>query len=141
MHFRPLFGKQMSDLPLPTSDRRNGFPGFAVKASAITGSRVLNLKGEDIGNVEGVVIDVISGRVAYLVLSFGGFLGMGERHYAVPWKRLKFDVRANVYILDASREQIENAPGFEKENESQLADEEWNRRLHDYFETLPIWNI
>src|SRR5437016_13986548 len=100
----------MTELPLPTSDRRNAFPGFAVKASSITGTRVLNLKGEDIGNVEGVVIDVISGRVAYLVLSFGGFLGMGEKHYAIPWKRLKFDMRAKAYVLDASREQIENAP-------------------------------
>ena len=81
--------------------------GLTVEASAITGTKVMNLQGEDLGHVEEVVIDAINGRVAYLVISIGGFMGMGETHYSVPWRALRYDQSLDAYILNVNKTQIE----------------------------------
>ena len=115
------------------------FSGLAVKTTNIVGTKVVNRKNEDLGKVEEVVIDVFNGRIAYLVLSFGGFLGLGEKLYAVPWKALHYDTETRVYVLNLTKEQIERAPGFEKETWPEFTDERWNRNVHDYYELPPFW--
>ncbi|MEP7157266.1 MAG: PRC-barrel domain-containing protein [Betaproteobacteria bacterium] len=115
------------------------FSGLAVKTSSIVGTRVVNRQNEDLGKVEEVVIDVFNGRIAYLVLSFGGFLGLGEKLYAVPWKALHYDNDTKVYVLNLSKDQIEHAPGFEKETWPEFTNEGWNRTVHDYYELPPFW--
>lgn len=115
------------------------FSGLAVKTDNIIGTKVVNRQNEDLGNVEEVVIDVFNGRIAYLVLSFGGFLGMGEKLYAVPWKALHYDHESKVYVLNVTRGQIELAPGFEKETWPEFTDERWNRHVHDYYALPPFW--
>ena len=115
------------------------FSGLAVKTTNIVGTKVVNRKNEDLGKVEEVVIDVFNGRIAYLVLSFGGFLGLGEKLYAVPWKALHYDNETRVYVLNLTKEQIERAPGFEKETWPEFTDERWNRNVHDYYELPPFW--
>lgn len=117
------------------------YAGLALKSSSIVGTNVVNLDNQNVGKVEEVVIDVNTGQVAYLVLSFGGFLGVGEKLYAVPWKALHYDRQLEAYVLNVSRQQIENAPGFEKEVWPPLADEAWNRRIHDYYDIPPYWGI
>ena len=82
--------------------------GLTVEASAITGTKVMNLQGEELGHVEEVVIDTINGRVAYLVVSIGGFLGMGETNYSVPWRAVRYDQTLDAYILNVAKTQIEN---------------------------------
>ncbi len=109
--------------------------------SEIAGLRVLNRQGEDIGNVEEVVIDQVDGRAIYFVLSFGGFLGLGAKLYAVPWGRLRFDESRAAYVIDLAREQIENAPHFLRKDLAPLFDAEWNRRLVEYFDALPVWDL
>ena len=62
-----------------------------MSASSLTGDRVVNLAGEDIGKINEIMIDTPTGRIAYAVLSFGGFLGMGDKLFAIPWSRLSLD--------------------------------------------------
>lgn len=115
------------------------FSGLAVKTSRIIGTNVVSTKNEDLGKVEEVVIDVFNGRIAYLVLSFGGFLGMGEKLFAVPWKALHYDNELGVYVLNLTKEQIDRAPGFEKHTWPEFTDERWNRHVHSYYELPPFW--
>ena len=115
------------------------FSGLAVKTSNIIGTKVVNRQNEDLGKVEEVVIDVFNGRIGYLVLSFGGFLGMGEKLYAVPWKALHYNKDLHVYVLNLTQDQIERAPGFEKETWPEFTDEGWNRNVHRHYELSPFW--
>ena len=84
---------------------------------------------EDMGNVEDIVIDVLTGRIVYAVLSFGGFLGLGEKLYAVPWKALRYVKEMKVYVLNVNRDEIELGPSFDKGAWPQLTDE-WNQLVN-----------
>lgn len=128
----------LSQSPSPISDP-TAFSGLAVKTANIIGTKVVNRQHEDMGQVEEVVIDVFNGRIAYLVLSFGGFLGMGEKLYAVPWKALHYHKELKVYVINLTHDQINQAPGFEKETWPEFADERWNRKLHEHYELPGYW--
>lgn len=114
------------------------FSGVVVKSANIIGTNVVNRLNDDVGNVEDIVIDVLTGRIVYAVLSFGGFLGLGEKHYAVPWKAMRFDKEIKAYVLNVNRDQIELAPSFDKESWPQFTDD-WNRLVHQFYESLPVW--
>jgi sporulation protein YlmC with PRC-barrel domain len=95
-----------------------------LSASSLKGTTVRNLSDEDIGKIKDLMIDWENGSVAYAVLSFGGFLGLGEKLFAVPLESLKFDKRDGneVAIIDINKEKLENAPGFDPDNWPQDAD-------------------
>ena len=98
----------------------------------------MNRQNEDLGRVEEVVIDVINGRIAFLVLSFGGLLGVCEKLYAVPWKALYYEKEQQGYVLNVRPEQIDGAPGFEKEFWPAFTDVRWNRNVHAHYEVAPF---
>jgi len=75
------------------------------------------------------MIDIPAGKVAYAVLSFGGFLGMGNKLFAVPWSALKLDEDKKHFILDVDKKKLENAPGFDKDNWPDMADTSWGTRI------------
>jgi len=77
---------------------------------------VVNGAGEDLGDIKDIMIDVPSGRVAYAVLSFGGILGVGSKLFAVPWHALQLDPENHRFILNVDKEQLRNAPGFDKDH-------------------------
>jgi sporulation protein YlmC with PRC-barrel domain len=115
-------------------------PGPEIMAAAtLTGNDVVNAAGEDLGEIEHIMLDVPSGRIAYAVLSFGGFLGMGEKLFAIPWHALKLDVANKCFILDATVEQLQNAPGFDKGQWPSMADQKWARDIHSYYSSAPYW--
>lgn len=116
------------------------FSGVVVKTANIIGTNVINRLNEDVGNVEDIVINVLTGCIVYAVLSFGGFLGLGEKLYAVPWKALRYDREMKVYVLNVNRDQIELAPSFDKETWPQFTDD-WNRVVHQFYESLPTWAV
>src|SRR5664279_5550018 len=92
-------------------------PGPAIMdAKTLTGDGVVNAAGEDLGKIEAIMLDVASGRVAYAVLSFGGFLGMGSKLFAIPWGALKLDSSNSRFVFDVSKENLENAEGFDKDD-------------------------
>ncbi len=115
------------------------FSNAPLKASSMIGTNVVNLTGENLGDVEEVVIDPRTGKVAYAVISFGGFLGMGEKLFAVPFSALKYHVAKNEYSLDVSKERLKTAPGFDPDHWPAMSDEKWNREIYKYYQRSPYW--
>jgi sporulation protein YlmC with PRC-barrel domain len=115
------------------------FSNSPVKASSIIGTDVVNPKGDNLGDVKEVVIDPHTGRVAYAVVSFGGFLSMGEKLFAIPFSALDYDAEKNEYVLDVSKERLEAAPGFDADHWPTMSDEKWNRDVYKYYQRSPYW--
>src|SRR5690349_10072375 len=84
-----------------------------LSASTLAGDRVRNSRGDDLGKVDEIMIDIPSGRVAYAVLSFGGVMRMGNKLFAVPWNALRVDEDDKCFILDVDKRTLESAPGFD----------------------------
>lgn len=106
-------------------------------ANTLDGNDVYNKQDEDLGDVKEIMIDVPTGRVAYAVLSFGGFLGMGEKLFAVPWSALKLDTANKRFVLDVSKERLKEAPGFDKDAWPDMADPTWVKGIHSYYGVTP----
>ena len=111
-----------------------------MSASSLTGDKVVNNRGEDIGKIDEIMIDTPSGRVAYAVLSFGGFLGMGDKLFAIPWKRLSLDEDNKVFRLDIDKATLERAPGFDKDNWPDMSDRSWGTQIYTYYGSEPHWD-
>ena len=125
---------------IPSDHSDNSGPGPEVMdAATLNGDNVVNAAGDDLGKIEAIMLDVTSGRIAYAVLSFGGFLGMGSKLFAIPWGALTLDAREHRFILDASKEKLENAEGFDKDHWPSMADQNWASELHAYYNVTPYW--
>ncbi|WP_410508688.1 PRC-barrel domain-containing protein [Methanosarcina hadiensis] len=112
-------------------------PDF-LSASTIKGDKVVNTAGEDLGKIEELMIDVDDGRIAYAVLSFGGFLGMGDKLFAIPWQALRLRLHEHAFLLDVPKETLENAEGFDKDNWP-ATDREWLSTTYTYYGYQPYW--
>jgi hypothetical protein len=86
------------------------------------------------------MIDVPNGRVAYAVLSFGGFLGLGDKLFAIPWNHLALDEDNQVFILNVDRETLKRAPGFDKDNWPDMSDRNWGAKVYSYYGSQPYWD-
>ena len=106
-----------------------------MSAGTLAGDRVRNQAGEDLGKIEEIMLDVPTGRIAYAVLSFGGVLGMGNKLFAVPWQALTLNERDHEFILNVNKQQLENAPGFDKDNWPDMADPNFSDQIHQYYGT------
>jgi sporulation protein YlmC with PRC-barrel domain len=106
-------------------------------ANTLVGNDVCNHKGEDLGDIKEIMLDMRSGRVAYAVLSFGGFLGMGKKLFAVPWKALTLDTKNKRFVLNVEKDRLKDAPGFDKNQWPNMADQSWAREIHTYYGTQP----
>jgi sporulation protein YlmC with PRC-barrel domain len=115
------------------------FSNSPVKASSIIGTDVVDPKGDSLGDVKEVVIDPRTGRVAYVVVSFGGFLSMGEKLFAIPFSAFVYNVEKNEYVLNVSKERLKAAPGFDADHWPSMSDEKWNRDVYKYYERSPYW--
>jgi sporulation protein YlmC with PRC-barrel domain len=116
-------------------------PGPEVMdADTLIGDSVVNAAGEDLGEVKAIMLDVTSGRIGYAVLSFGGFLGMGNKLFAIPWSALTLDADEKRFVLNIAKERLENAPGFDKDHWPSMADTSWATQLHKYYDVRPYWD-
>lgn len=115
--------------------RVNGPGPQLMGADTLLGNDVYNRAEENLGSIKEFMIDMRSGRVAYAVLSFGGFLGMGDRLFAVPWQALKLDTTAHRFILDVSKETLKDAPGFDKNHWPSMADPSWIMGVNKFYGT------
>ncbi len=125
-----------------TGSRRSdhGGPGPRIMSSnTLEGDKVVNLQGEQLGSIEEIMLDVPTGRIAYAVLSSGGFLGVGDKLFAIPWAALTLDTENECFILDVSKERLEQAPGFDKDHWPAMAEETWASDIHSYYGTRPYW--
>jgi len=118
-------------------DARHGPGPYLMGTDTLMGNDVYNKEDEDLGDVKDIMLDMRSGRVSYAVLSFGGFLGMGEKLFAVPWQALKLDTENKRFVLDVKKERLENAPGFDKGHWPDMADPTWETGIHAYYGTKP----
>ncbi|HUJ00718.1 MAG TPA: PRC-barrel domain-containing protein [Usitatibacter sp.] len=116
-------------------------PGPEVMAAdTLQGDKVVNRGGDDLGTIEDIMIDVQRGRVAYAVMSCGGFLGMGDRLFAIPWNALTLEANRHCFVLDADRERFQKAPGFDKAHWPSMADNSWATRVHEFYGVSPYWS-
>src|SRR5664279_6390162 len=107
--------------------------GLVLSASTLKGDKVVNHKGEDLGKIEEIMLDLDHGRVAYAVLSFGGFLGLGDKLFAIPWQAFTVDTANKRLVLNANKEILEKAPGFDKTSWPDMADLSWGSNLYGYY--------
>jgi len=107
--------------------------GSLLSATTITGDEVRNLRDEKLGKIEDLMLDINEGKIRYAVLASGGFLGMGDRLFAVPWKSLKQDKENHRFTLDVDVERLKKAPGFDKDNWPNMADATWNSTVESYY--------
>jgi hypothetical protein len=106
-------------------------------AHTLIGDDVYNHKDEDLGDIKEIMLDVDSGRIAYAVLAFGGFLGIAEKLFAVPWSALKLDTANKRFLLNVDKERLKSAPGFDKGNWPNMADPAWQNTINAYYGTTP----
>lgn len=112
-----------------------------LSAGTLTGDRVRNPAGEDLGKIEEIMIDVQTGRVAYAVLSFGGFLGIGDKLFAVPWQALTLNEADHEFVMNVDKATLENAPGFDKDNWPDMADPNWGSQVYSHYGYKPYWEM
>ncbi len=103
-----------------------------ISSDKVTGTAVYNRNGDTLGSIYGLMIDKVDGRVAYAVMSFGGFLGIGERYHPLPWGTMTYDTARGGYVVDLSRDQLEGAPSYERD-EDVWSSPDYGRRVHDYY--------
>jgi sporulation protein YlmC with PRC-barrel domain len=110
-----------------------------LSASTIIGDDVYNPQGEKLGDIKELMLDLDGGHVAYAVLSFGGFLGMGDKLFAVPFESLRLDPEKERFLLDVPKERLEQAPGFDKDNWPSTGDRTWGEGIHRFYGVEPYW--
>ncbi|MCA1769594.1 MAG: PRC-barrel domain-containing protein [Halomonas sp.] len=104
-----------------------------LSASTITGDDVYNMQDENLGKITDIMLDISEGKIRYAVLASGGFLGLGDRLFAVPWKSLRQDNEHKRFLLDVDLERLKNAPGFDKDQWPNMADTTWNSTVESYY--------
>jgi sporulation protein YlmC with PRC-barrel domain len=110
-----------------------------LSSTSIVDDDVVNARGENLGHIEDLMIDLDRGCIAYAVLSFGGVLGIGDKLFAVPWNALKLDTVEERFILDVPRERLENAPGFDKDHWPGVHDRQEMTKIYDYYDQEVYW--
>ena len=107
--------------------------------STLLRETVRNSSGEQLGQIRDVIVDAEAGCIAYAVLSFGGFLGLGKRLFAVPWRALAFDPADETLYLDVTRKQLEEVPAFDSDDWPDVSDRRWGTEVHQFFDQKPYW--
>jgi sporulation protein YlmC with PRC-barrel domain len=110
-----------------------------LSSSSICSDHVKNSAGEDLGKIEDLMIDVNTGRIAYAVLSFGGFLKVGNKLFAIPWEALRLDAANKQFILGVEKSVLENAPGFDKDYWPDMADPTFGTSVYRHYGYKPYW--
>lgn len=121
----------------PGPDMRRGPGPELMGAETLIGNDVYNQKGEDLGDIKEIMLDVPSGKVGYAVLSFGSFLGLGEKLFAVPWGALTLDTERKRFVLEVEKDRLKKAPGFDRDKWPDMADPAWASSIHSYYGTQP----
>jgi sporulation protein YlmC with PRC-barrel domain len=111
-----------------------------LSATTIINTSVENAAGENLGKIEELMLDLNSSRISYAVLSFGGFLGMGDKLFAIPFEALTFDSVEEKIILGVDKEVLKNAPGFDKDNWPDTSKHAWLVDVYEYYGYRPYWS-
>jgi hypothetical protein len=112
-----------------------------IASDRVEGTPVRRSDGERVGTIERLMIDKRAGRVAYAVMSFGGFLGMGEGYYTLPWGVLSYNAELDAYEVNLTEDQLKNAPPRNEEGGDPKLDRDWEDAVHQYYNAAPYWGI
>lgn len=112
-----------------------------IESDRVEGTEVYGADNAHIGSVKRLMIDKQSGQVAYVVMGFGGFLGLGEDSYTVPWGKLTYDTQLGGYRTDLTAEQVKAAPDFYRDEKYAWHDRDKERDLHSYYGVTPYWGL
>jgi hypothetical protein len=107
-----------------------------ISSEDVEGTNVYDMKGSKIGDIDHLMIDKVSGRVTYAVMSFGGFLGLGHSHYPIPWGTLKYDTKLDGFRTTITEQQLRDAPAF---SDDSSADRNWEKQTYDHYKVQPYW--
>lgn len=118
-----------------TNEYRGNYGKPLIGADALIGKDVYNYDDEHIGDVKEIMLNSATGEIAYVVLSFGGIFGLGEKLFAVPWKALTLDTANQTLILNECKERLEKAPGFDKNSWPNMAEINWVNKVHTFYQT------
>jgi hypothetical protein len=116
---------------------RSGKP--LIESDRVEGTTVYNANGDDLGSIKRLMIDKVSGRVAYAVMTFGGFLGIGEEEHAIPWAKLIYDTNLGGYRTDLTVDELQRSPTFSRDSEYDWSDRTRERELHDHYRVPYYW--
>jgi PRC-barrel domain len=107
-----------------------------ISSEDVEGTSVFDVKGNQIGSVDHLMIDKVTGRVLYAVLSFGGFLGLAHSHYPLPWAKIRYDETVDGFRTDITEQQLRDAPEF---SDDSWSDRNWDKQMHHYYDTPMFW--
>ena len=107
-----------------------------ISSEDVEGTNVYDMEGNKIGDIDHLMIDKLSGQIAYAVMTFGGFLGLGEGSHPVPWKKLSYDTSLGGFVTDITQEQLTGAPTW---GDNWYEDRDYQRRSYDYYGVSPYW--
>lgn len=107
-----------------------------LSSEDVEGTEVYSVNGDHIGTIDHLMIEKVSGRVTYAVMSFGGFLGLGQSHYPIPWSALHYDTGKGGYVTSVTEAQLRNAPQF---SDDSWNDRNWERSVHDNYQAPYYW--
>lgn len=112
--------------------------GTLIAADKVEGTDVYNLQGEKLGTVDDIMLDKVSGKAIYAIMSFGGFLGMGEKYHPLPWSTLKYDPGKEGYVVDLDKELLEGAPTYDMAEDFRWTPD-YGRRVDKYYGAPTYW--
>ena len=108
-----------------------------IASNKVEGTAVYDRRGERLGSVYNFMVDKRSGQVVYAILSFGGFLGIGDSYYPLPWKSLSYDPRQGGYVIDLDKDRLRGAPSYERSDSPDWDDPGYGRRIEDFYGPFP----
>ena len=109
-----------------------------IGSDKVEGTPVYRSNGERVGQIERVMIDKLTGKVGYAVMSFGGFMGIGEDYYPLPWSLLTYNPKLGGYEVNVSEQQLQGAPKYSKAQTWNWADRANDQKIYGYYKT-PLW--
>jgi PRC-barrel domain protein len=110
-----------------------------ISSDKVEGTAVRNASGDKVGTIERIMIDKRAGRVAYAVMSFGGFLGMGQDYVALPWHMLRYNEDLDAYEMNITENQLRGAPAIAPGWDTGIVSRDWERKVHTYYGVDPYW--
>src|SRR3981189_908658 len=113
--------------------------GTLIAADKVEGTDVYNPQGDKLGTVDDIMIDKVSGKAIYAIMSFGGFLGIGEKYHPLPWPTLNYAERKGGYVGDLDKKILENAPGYDMD-EGFIWTPEYGRQVDKYYNAPTYWS-
>ncbi len=107
-----------------------------ISSEDVEGTKVYGVTRDEVGEIDHLMIDKLSGKITCAVMSFGGFLGFGHSHYPIPWDALKYDTELEGYITGITEDQLRDAPEF---TDNSWSDRRWEERVHAHYGSDPYW--